>query len=68
MTKGEVSLDGRTLIDQHTAPVIWLNTKGIECREFVAVTHRRDYTEFFMKRRIGAFDAPSPDPREKEAI
>lgn len=49
--KGEVSLEERTIIDQHTPPETWLNKKGIEGWELVAVLHRHDYTEFFMKRR-----------------
>ena len=66
--KREVSLEERTIIDQHTPPEIWLNKKGIEGWELVAVTHRHDYTEFFMKRRMGTFDDPSPDPMEKDAV
>jgi len=66
--KGEVSLEERTIIDQQTPPEIWLNKKGTEGWELVAVIHRYDYTEFFMKRKIGTFDAPRPDPREKEAV
>ena len=60
--KGEVSLEERTIIDQHTPPEIWLNKKGTEGWELVAVTHRHDYTEFFMKRRM------VPDLKEKQTV
>jgi len=50
--RGEVSLDERTIIDQHIAPEVWLNKKGIEGWELVAVIYRHDYTEFFMKWRM----------------
>lgn len=60
--KGEVSLEERTIIDHHTPPEIWLNKKGIEGWELAAVTHRHNYTEFFMKRRMAA------DLKEKEAV
>ena len=49
--RGEVSLNERTIIDHQTPPEIWLNKNGTEGWELVAVIHRHDYTEFFMKRR-----------------
>ena len=58
---GEVSLEERTIIDQHTPPEIWLNNKDAEGWEFVAVIHRHDYTEFFMKRRVGV-ESPQFQP------
>ena len=66
--KGEVSLEERIIIDQHTPPEIWLNKKGTQGWELVSVLHRRDYTEFFMKRRTDTVETLSSDTIEKEAI
>ncbi len=68
MEKGDISLDERTIIDQHTAPEIWLNKKGIEGWELVAAIHRHDYTEFFLKRRMGTFDDPDHSVDEERFI
>ena len=66
--KGEVSLEERIIIDQHTPPEIWLNKKGTQGWELVSILHRRDYTEFFMKRRTDTVETLSSDTIEKEAI
>lgn len=66
--KEEISLDERTIIDHQTPPEIWLNKKGIEGYELVAVIHRHDYTEFFMKRRVNTGKSLSSELMEKEAV
>ena len=44
-----------------------MNKNATEGWELVAVIHRYDYTEFFMKRRAGEVEARSSSPTEKEA-